>query len=82
MFQKEIAYQFSAQVIDTLVYNYWPRAIEQAELFPAPREKCSGLLIAQALNNYFITLFHFFVFSVHNCIYTIMHSDHCKSMPK
>lgn len=37
--------------LSAIAIGRWPRAIEHTELFPAPREKYSGLLTAQALNN-------------------------------
>lgn len=42
----------------------WPRAIEHTELFPAPREKYSGLLTAQALNNCILYCYHHFSLNI------------------
>lgn len=45
------------------------RAIEHTELLPAPREKCPGLLTAQALNNCILWLYQELFFDG-NRIYT------------
>lgn len=47
--------------------NPWPRAIDHTKMFPAPREKYSCLLTAQAVNNciiYTSTVYMFFILQI------------------